>query len=249
MKNAFRIGFILLWVFVLFLFWPESWSTAAKWIVGILLTPFWAGVGLHVGERLDQRYGSASGGAGSELPQYPLLTIWTKPRATIRRIVDSNPKKYVILLAILSGVEAILDGLEQRVGLDFVPLPGVFLYAAILGSIVGVLTLYLGGSLLRWTGSWLGGQATVVQVRAAMAWGSVPRISLLILWFPRVALSHTSEHAPGSDYSLPFTTVDWIVTLWGVFVFLKCIGEVHRFSAWKSLLLISPLIILAILRG
>ena len=34
----------------------------------------------------------------------PFFTIWTEPRATIRRIVDTDPTRYVIALAAIGPV-------------------------------------------------------------------------------------------------------------------------------------------------
>jgi hypothetical protein len=39
----------------------------------------------------------------------PFLTIWTRPRATIRAIVDTDPNRHVLLLAAIGGVVNALD--------------------------------------------------------------------------------------------------------------------------------------------
>ena len=62
MKNVLRIGFIFLWVFVLFSLWPRIFPTGentfnlAKWVVGALLAPFWGGIGSYIGEQIEKRY-------------------------------------------------------------------------------------------------------------------------------------------------------------------------------------------------
>ena len=64
MKNVFRIGFIILWVFVLFFIWPRFFPEAEgtfsflQVVVGGLLAPFWAGIGSHIGEQIEKRYGT-----------------------------------------------------------------------------------------------------------------------------------------------------------------------------------------------
>jgi hypothetical protein len=39
----------------------------------------------------------------------PWLTIWIKPKQTIRRIVDSDPQYQVIFLAVLVGIIQVLN--------------------------------------------------------------------------------------------------------------------------------------------
>jgi len=53
---------------------------------------------------------------------------------------------------------------------DELSVPIIFIAALIVGSIGGVISLYIGGAILRWTGSLFGGQATSEEVRAAIAW-------------------------------------------------------------------------------
>jgi Yip1-like protein len=48
------------------------------------------------------------------------------------------------------------------------------LIAAIAGPIAGIIALYIGSALIRWTGHWIGGKASARTIRAAMAWSTVP---------------------------------------------------------------------------
>jgi hypothetical protein len=71
-----------------------------------------------------------------------------------------------------------------------------------------------------------------------MAWA-------LILWIPEIALfgqeTFTSE-TPGIDadpskalYLIGFGVVEVTIAIWASVVFLKCIGQLQGFSAWKAL--------------
>lgn len=99
----------------------------------------------------------------------PWIEIWFRPRKTIRRIVDSNPKRWVILLAALAGVANVLDQASARSWGDSLGLPGILAMAVVLGPLLGLAGLAIGGWWYRWTGSWFGGQANTDQVRAAIA--------------------------------------------------------------------------------
>ena len=185
----------------------------------------------------------------------PWFSIWTKPRQTIQQIVDSNPDRLVLLLAAIAGISGSLDQLAARHSGDRYDLPIIFAMAAIAGPISGIIGLYIGGAVLRWTGTWIGGEALSKNIRAAMAWSSVPIIWLSLLWIPEVALFGDElfkSETPLIDSSetllfsfIGFGLVEVVVATWGFVVFLKCLGQVQRFSAWKALgnSLISALVI------
>lgn len=175
----------------------------------------------------------------------PWVSIWLKPRETIRWIVATDPTRQVILLAALGGISQSLDRAAGRSAGDVLSVPVIFLIALIGGSIGGILSLYIGGAILRWTGSWFGGQATTEEVRAAIAWSSVPTIWALLLWIPELILFREEMFltvTPRIDASplllfllLGFAVVEITIGIWTFIIFLKCVGEVHRFSAWKAL--------------
>ena len=99
----------------------------------------------------------------------PWVSIWTKPRATIQQIVDTNPEHLVLLLAAIGGFSSVLDRASTRSLGDKLDWPVIFLIAAIVGPIAGIIALYIGSALIRWTGSWIGGKASSQTIRAAMA--------------------------------------------------------------------------------
>jgi len=173
----------------------------------------------------------------------PWFSIWTSPRATIRKIVDADPTRYVIGIAWLGGA---LAALNANVTLATIKLPGNYprmptvmhgpvgtAVSAFLQGVLAVIVLYVGGSLLRWSGGILGGTAQTVEVRAAIAWGQLPEIYLIVI---RVVLAvsglHTVAFPP--EFS-PSGMLLLVLGIWGFIVWLKCLGEVHRFSAWRAL--------------
>ena len=60
---------------------------------------------------MDINYESKS--TDNAWPKRPFLTIFYQPRSTIRAIVDSNPKKYLLLLASLTGIVQVLNLIPQ----------------------------------------------------------------------------------------------------------------------------------------
>lgn len=189
----------------------------------------------------------------------PFISIWFRPRGTIRRIVDTEPEKHVLLLAVISGIIRGLDNASDRgMGNDF-SLPFLLALSVIFGGLGGIITLYVGGALFRWSGSWFGGTADSREVRAALAWSNVPGILVLGLYVLIIVLYgrnwFTSSEAWMEGLGLlsvvliiGVSFLAGILGIWSLFLLVKCLAEVHRFSAWRSLAaILSTVVPLAVL--
>lgn len=172
------------------------------------------------------------------------LTIWISPRQTIRRIVDTNAEYGVIPLAVLSGIQQVLDRASKQGWGDNQSLIVVLIFALVGGVLSGIVGVYLNGALYQWTGSWLGGQATTKEVRCAAAWSSIADIALLIFVLPLIGVFGRNWFTSSADWLSPtqagvllafLGTIGLVSFCWKVFLFAKCLAEVHRFSAWKGL--------------
>ena len=187
----------------------------------------------------------------------PWISIWMSPRDTMKRILKGDPKRHVIVLGALAGGITLLNFFLSA-ALGFLPtpppapllpyLPVLTLTAPFLGAGLGIAGVYLGGFAMEWCGRALGGVGNAVNVRAAVAWSQVPEICfsiavLLILlgsgvWQAVVpALPDPNAGAVSTTVS-HFTTMrglEAIVSLWSFVVMLHCVGEAHRFSAWRAL--------------
>lgn len=174
------------------------------------------------------------------------LSIWVRPRGTIRQIVDSDPEKYVIILAVISGIFQALDRASERALGDSMSLIGILLLSLCLGALGGVFSLYVGGALFRWSGSLFGGVADSIHVRAALAWSSVPDIVLLIVYIPVIIIFGRNWFTSSSEWMdaeeslflavvCLLATAGLILVVWKAFILIKCLAEVHSFSAWRSI--------------
>jgi Yip1 domain len=174
----------------------------------------------------------------------PFFTIWTEPRATIRRIVNSDPTRYVLTLAALAPALSGLAGqwsraLSNNANLSALWPIWVVFVVAIHGAL-GIFALYFFGALYRWSGSLLGGIATNVEVRAAMAYSHIPAIIAVIVLMLAMVLGvpmptlHRGEfpHIEPPFYNV--ILVETVLLIWRFFISMKCLGEVHRFSAWRA---------------
>jgi len=196
------------------------------------------------------------------IPEKPLISaiyfIWWKPRITIRRIVDTNPKYGVIILACLSGIARFLDQANERSLGDEMSLEWILLCAIFVGAIGGCFSLLLSSIFFKWTGSWFGGKATAQEIRAAVAWSSIPNVLTLVLYCLLILLSGKAWFISSTGQSNPLLLGAMILFLlpFGflilglrIFLLVKCLAEVHRFSAWKGLFTVitSSIIIVALL--
>ncbi|HLX05951.1 MAG TPA: YIP1 family protein [Candidatus Binatus sp.] len=181
-------------------------------------------------------------GAGGSIT--PFFTIWTEPRATIRRVVETDPKRYVIALAAIGpAVSALANqwskAIDNNANLS-VLWPLEVALAVAFGAVIGIVSLYISGAILRWSGGLIGGVASQVEMRAALAWAQVPAIAaeviLLMAVLQGIAIPHLSAAAAlqidPAFYKVG--VVEAILTVWGSIVGIYCIAEVHRFSAWRA---------------
>jgi xanthosine utilization system XapX-like protein len=180
----------------------------------------------------------------------------------MRRLVDTDPTRYVIGLAMLRGALGRLEfawfaALSQRTPLS--PLwPVVVAFRVVLGAIVGVIGLYVGAWLIGIFCRVLDGVSSSLEMRTALAWSHVPGIAAAAISIALV-LSGAVNPPEFKHSRLPVMTgstielllVNAVLIGWGVVVQLNCIGEVNRFSAWRALgailLMIASLSVLILL--
>ena len=173
----------------------------------------------------------------------PFFTIWTEPRATIRRIVDTDPTRNVLTLAAIPPAIAALAGQWSRAMSSNANLsvlwPIWVAFTVVIEGALGILGLYIAGAVLRWSGSLLGGVASSIEVRAAIAWAGIPGITFQLVLLLAVLLGVPMPHPAGNFVQIDpafykVGAIEFVLGIWGFFVELKCLAEVHRFSAWRA---------------
>ncbi len=175
----------------------------------------------------------------------PWLTMWTAPRETLREILEAYPEQRVLLLAILAGIAwAFHAAVAQHIG-RWNNLWVILLFCVIGGAVLGgVIGIYVGSYLLWRSGRWLGGLASLQQIRIAMVWAFVPLIWSAILYLPLLVLEGKELFVRGA---LPTTAnpllifalltlsfVQWTAYVWHKVVIVLCLAEVQKFSIWKA---------------
>lgn len=181
----------------------------------------------------------------SALKENPWLNIWVNPRKTIAGIIKYNPSVNLWLLSILHGLPMLLH-VAQNMSLGAEFKTGWILFSAIiLAGLVGIIGISIGALFCQWTGKWIGGKGTFVNVRAAVAWSNVPNIVTLIMWGLVIA-AFGKDIFNGTFSSTAFTwkqmllvgagIIQLAMSIWSIVILVKGLAEAHGFSAWKGLL-------------
>ncbi len=181
----------------------------------------------------------------SELTLNPWMSIWTRPRATIRQIVDTDPTYMVLALGAAAGIARALGEVSEIPQNEELPLLVKLIIVAVVGALMGLVTLFVAGWLFRWTASWLGGVGTAEQTRAAVAWGQVPLIATLPAVLTLIGLFGMEvfdDYSPETEWQAQLWPVLLVggglmvvLSIWTIFTGVKCLAEVHQFSAWRAL--------------
>jgi hypothetical protein len=190
-----------------------------------------------------------------EWPKRPWLTIWTRPRGTIRAIINSDPTRHVWLLAILWTMNQALDRFIARSMGDDTSLVFIILLALIISVIFGPLGLLFSGFIVRKIGGLLGGQATSgEEIRAAIAWSYIPSIvslaltTVAILIYGQELFMSISPKIESSLWPILILSAGQLVMgVRGLFILIKGVSEAHQFSAWRAMLTLALPIIFAVM--
>lgn len=194
----------------------------------------------------------------TKLKQSPWLTMWIKPRETMREILNKHYPEYIILiLSILSSIDGSLNrAVSQNLGDKGITYITIILKAIGEGIIIGIPGIYLGAGLIKLIGKGLDGQGSFNDIKKVLAWTNIPIIWGMVFWIPKIILFKqelfTSETTIiNSNWKLFLVyhfvgVIEFIIGIWALVIFLKCLSEVQKFSVWKALLNIFLMILLFI---
>jgi Yip1 domain len=168
--------------------------------------------------------------------------MWYAPRATVRHLIDGRAGGALPLAALL-GISQALDRAASRDAAASMSLPAILALSVAAGAVAGPAMLYVSSWLVRWTGSWLGGHASAAELRTAIAWGQVPTISAMPLWIPVLLVGGLEMFRAEPRFADPSESLVVLIcgfamaaaAIWGTVTAVLCVGEAHRFSAWRAL--------------
>ena len=117
----------------------------------------------------------------SEIEKSPWFSVWSHPKAAIRTVVNTNPRRSFYWLAFIYGLQILLYTANQQ-SLGYIAhYLVVLLFSLLLAPFVGSILLFISSWVLYFTGRWLKGKAPFSHVKAVMAWSKVPFVLLELL--------------------------------------------------------------------
>ena len=181
-----------------------------------------------------------------ELELKPWISIWVKPRQTVRAIINYNVKYRFFLLSLLYGLPTVLQ-MAQNFSLgSILALPAILLLCLIASPLLGALGLVVCSAFLTWTGRFLGGKSTFAEMRCAFSWINATNLVTVAVWVALIAQFKEVIFYEGF-VRMPMTVMEatWlsvyfliqlVVAIWSFILLLQAVSEVHGFSIWKSLI-------------
>lgn len=175
----------------------------------------------------------------------PWLSMWVRPRETIRQIVAANPRYRFILLCFVYGLPVTMKLAQAMLLGERAGVIPVLIVSIVLATFIGWVILSLTSLFVMWTGKIIKGKAGYLPLRAAVSWSNVPSLGNIIIWILMLIVLGTYSFQPhlipaGAGYMIPFLQVSVVVQailgIWSFVLFVCAIAEVQGFSAWMGLL-------------
>jgi hypothetical protein len=178
--------------------------------------------------------------------QNPWVSIWTKPRATISKIVAENPDRSLWLLAAIYGFCSLMN-MFQTVALgSALGIFAVIVLALILSPLYGYVSFSIWSWFVFQVGKWFKGQGTFKEVRSAYAWSCVPILVNIPLWLLMVFLFGHQLFLNFPDAHLLSTVQVFVLfiiliakvvlSIWSLVIYLNTLSEVQSFSVLRAIL-------------
>jgi signal peptidase I len=165
----------------------------------------------------------------------PWLSVWFKPGPTIQHIVAASPGRHLWLLGSLAGICGLAVQLllsDWRTAL----LDWRWIVAILLGGAAwGIISVYVAGFFLRWSGRLLGGRASTAEARAAAAWSSLP----IVLGIASSAIVFAGLKLSGGDESgwvatTAFALISATAGLWSMILLGRMLARLQNFGFWRT---------------
>ena len=184
------------------------------------------------------------------------LTIWTKPRETMRKIINGpdNRTELISLLLIGELINTLDRASKNNLG-DTLGFSSLILTCIAIAFIAAPIYYFVMSWLLFRIGKFFGGQGSLREIRLAFIYSYIPTVCSSIIWiFMLLGFGHENftELTPRMDDHvgtiIALGLLQLVISIWGIIINLSCLAEAHRFSALKALMTyIFPVLLLLLL--
>lgn len=173
------------------------------------------------------------------------LSIWVRPRETIRRIVDQNPKRNLWLLAGIYGFSSLLNSFQSLSFGSWMGIVPIFILALVFAPIWGYIVFAIWAYIVAFTGRWLKGLGDFQAVRAAYAWSCVPLLIGDVFWIgmmvflgSSIFMNPPAEQVQPSGpamFLLSLLLGKMVLSVWSLVIYFNALAEVQQFSVWRAI--------------
>jgi hypothetical protein len=186
----------------------------------------------------------------------PWLSIWLKPRQTVRWIMETDQAPLIFIL-----IKGFLFNLNFSMNMSFGDnrsLLTILGMSLLLSLPTGILLVEIWSWSLTWIGKWLGGIGDKEDIKKAFVWSGIFDSIGLVLYFIQIGLmgnaffqSDASKNISGIAFGV--SLLEMLLYVWWVAYLIVALSELHSFSKWKGfftwvlLMLIVVILLLLIL--
>jgi signal peptidase I len=169
----------------------------------------------------------------------PWRSVWFKPGDTIERVLATQPKRHLLLLAALGAASQIVSNLIEK-GLATALLDWRFLAGmVVVAGVFGIVSLYVNALFLSWVGRIFGGRGSPAQMRAVFAWGMAPACLALVIYLVtltglRLFAGDAANNSASAAVVTGLAVIDLIMAAWIIIATLAMLKRVQAFGWWRA---------------
>lgn len=188
----------------------------------------------------------------------PWVKMWTKPRETIRAIVQRDPKFRIFWLAGIYGFPLVLHLAQSSSLSESVSLPIIVILALLLSVPIGMISFTISSALVYWVGKMLKGEGSFFGIRAAIAWSNVTNIGTIITWLFLIgafgaqlffrAFTEMPFRGAAAIYANCAFLTQAVLSVWSFVLLIRGLQEVQKYSVWRAIVnIVLPFVIVSVL--
>lgn len=173
----------------------------------------------------------------------PFTAVWLRTRKTARFVIEEKTTGFAIMLIMLSGIGSGLMGMQSSGAGAGMAGWLILVLSLTLGPVVGLASAAFLSALYLLVGKLFKGRATYIEMFKAVAVSMIPYIwiaPVLLAWATLAPDTYFADPLAENSNGEGFMTlivlgiISFILSIWGIVIQSKAVGEAHHFNSWKG---------------